>query len=704
MRRRFFSAASDASLRGTHEVRDNSEMERPAGTRSIVRDNTSLQAPVYTQEQQLRLGVDEMGNPRQVRQTQAHRCDTGGAMLVSHSHGLETAENFLQSWEDRLRWREAELKESEKRSNAVFAKSRATPCLSLSCAACQLKWSDRGMQVMLVDSPDSDLYQADRQPSAIIEARQDKDHNLCRCRVRDLYCTCHQSVGYHVLEQCPDCKQDTEDTDAEFQWFFYSHTTRIAPRKDDVTGETIMWPGTVIKTIPADWANGENDENQRPQNGQENDYIDGTWQCSPLADRNGRWTSAEVGRKEALEQREEACKLKEAQQLDEQTRQFEKERLLKDTDAELRKQEEIVRDQFANVALREKAADERTASIEAQERQLQDKVSSQEQEVAAIRARAWQEAAEARAQAQQAVEIAKEQAESRTKDAKLAVQQAQQNVLFAEVEAESLRGQLAGQTQAAEAAKAHTAQLEKESKELRRILMEERQQERRRSSMAGPLPRQDEVSPTSASRIKELEESLSMANSKLLEATSKCKALEREKAGIQVQVAQLHDRIKIRDTEIDNLKCNRDSPAGALNESSDDFDYIQTRLERVQKLAERREELAKWQDSLALRERTLAKAQDELERRELEVTKVEDALGIGPAGAPVAANQVEDRTGLRFRPGSDRFAQQRHYTSHAGGIGYRQASDGSGVPPIPGSRGGLLNLFCCQRRRSELMR
>mmetsp|Transcript_88002 Transcript_88002/g.152463 ORF Transcript_88002/g.152463 Transcript_88002/m.152463 type:complete len:670 (+) Transcript_88002:59-2068(+) len=656
------------SCTGTGPAWTRGDIEQPAG----FRDMGTWHAAVYTPEQQQRLGVDESGNPRQVPQ--------------QHSLEVSKREVWLQAWEERLKWREAAVKEAEVEANTVFAKSRATPCLSLSCAACQRGWSERGMQVMLVDDPDSDLYQADREPENIYEV--DKLHSRCRCRVRDLFCECRLNVGYHVVESCAECGMCANDLDVEFQWFFYADNTNIMPRRDPVTGETIMWPGVVVQTLSSDYADGQNDENQ---NVQDTPYIDRAWPSSPLADRNGRWTKAGTN-KDALEQREEECRNKEAQQLDVQTRQFERERFLKDTAEEMEKQEEVLRDQFANLALREKDMDERENAVVTMERNLAERVSNQEREVAENQARAWKEAAEAQAQAQQAVNVAKEQAESRAKDAKLAVQQAQAKVFFAEAEAESLRAELAGQKQAAEAAKAHAVELEQQTRELRRIMTEEhmRQGERRRSSSRGPLPRAEEMASRNNANqylehISELEQQLSIARSQLVEVTAKCAALEREKANVQVQVAQLHVRLKKRDDEIDNLKSREaHSPAPGINDSLDDFEYIQTRLSRVQQISEKRAELSKWQDSLAHRERTLAKAQDELDRRNLEVNKATDTFGMGPAGAGA---------GSHFMMGGRR-------SPFAGGVSYWRAPDGSGVPPRPESRGGLVSLLFCLRRRA----
>jgi len=80
--------------------------------------------------------------------------------------------------------------------------------LSLSCARCSTRLTNRAMQVFLVAEPTSSLFSTDI-PSDGVREGAHRIIPTCSCDACDVHCHhCHKTCGYHVHHPCELCGQD----------------------------------------------------------------------------------------------------------------------------------------------------------------------------------------------------------------------------------------------------------------------------------------------------------------------------------------------------------------------------------------------------------------------------------------------------------------------------------------------------------------
>lgn len=132
----------------------------------------------------------------------------------------------------------------------------------LHCDACSRLICRRGLCVQLVADNSAWLFSTDFRPMSVLEADEEHEHGLCRCRIRDVSCECGSTLGYHVIHPCSNCINTGHNdhywllyphSDPTHQRQLYPHTERTrqlnlgavtaAPRLDD-NGQRVTWFGS----------------------------------------------------------------------------------------------------------------------------------------------------------------------------------------------------------------------------------------------------------------------------------------------------------------------------------------------------------------------------------------------------------------------------------------------------------------------------
>jgi len=137
----------------------------------------------------------------------------------------------------------------ESRSRAWQGDEAPPPMLSLFCAACGSQLSKRGMCVQLAVDATIMLYSTDTEP----DSRMDLGiagvvPGQCSCQVQDFACKCGLRVGYHLVLPCKACEELQEDQ--SHRWFMSSNCIRAEPRRD-AKGEVLFWPCTPDENLPS---------------------------------------------------------------------------------------------------------------------------------------------------------------------------------------------------------------------------------------------------------------------------------------------------------------------------------------------------------------------------------------------------------------------------------------------------------------------
>jgi len=556
---------------------------------------------------------------------------------------------WLVAWEDRLKLREATLESR----GVKFPRSRATPVLNLECSSCHHHLSWQGMQAYFKNTPDVDIYSSDQQPDGIMEAEADLNHGMCGCHVREFDCSCGLTVGYRMHNRCENCRA-ANDEDEGHCWFFQANCVEAEPRTDSATGETLMWPGfdfpdnydssleesrcaesrrySIVDDDPPDFFD-ENSIVQHRQSCQEGECSPSAehsplagWDCSPLAERNGRRPrvsfgkpsnpfsvakEAECAQKEAaLTALEEELMTREAANFEADMNQAAREKHLRDATAQQESTDKGFVARESEIAARETVLRNTKLALDVRQHDL-------------------------REQEQALLEGGADEATKR------ALHRSEQRNAICDAEADALRGQLAGQKRVAITAQEKVASQSSEIQLLHSALAEARRINRNSTDWsAGVLMGQGRMPQATASalpkqlmvRTHDLDGSCLVAE-RILSAERDELAftkMELQKARQQLECdpasrmqAACNPSQSANNAEMDRLRRERDIAcaevaqlrpdvdrlraeslrSGAARPESDDF--AQARLEMAKKLSETRVKLDRREEAIVAREAEL---------------------------------------------------------------------------------------------------
>mmetsp|Transcript_68485 Transcript_68485/g.135344 ORF Transcript_68485/g.135344 Transcript_68485/m.135344 type:complete len:261 (-) Transcript_68485:63-845(-) len=140
----------------------------------------------------------------------------------------------------------------------------------LRCDTCSRLVCRRGLCVQLVSDNSARLFSTDFRPLSVLEAEEEHEHGLCRCRIRDVSCECGSILGYHVIQPCTNCNETGHN---DHYWLLYPnselsrerplypHTDRTRqlnlgavtaePRLNN-EGQRLTWCGNVTASLDLD--------------------------------------------------------------------------------------------------------------------------------------------------------------------------------------------------------------------------------------------------------------------------------------------------------------------------------------------------------------------------------------------------------------------------------------------------------------------
>jgi hypothetical protein len=470
-------------------------------------------------------------------------------------------EAWLRAGEDRLRFKEALLKVTEKKlqvKGAHLPGARITPVVGVKCSNCSQMLSSQAMKVYHKGASEIDVYCTNEYPNCITEERRYVDHDQCGCKVRTFNCQCGVRVGYTIDERCSQCSAHNEEDDAH-RWFFESSFVDTRPLLDD-NGRQRYWPAPATvngQDSSIEESSGRQSSGSAGQAGyfDENSIVQAAatspWNCSPLADRNGR----------------------PRQSLD---------------DKAAKPCPDMGKQSGADFQAREEELIQYQVSLNLQEQNI--KQSYQ-------RLMQFQVALETRERTVQAQE--KQQAQGADQATKCALQRAEQRAANCEAEAEALRIQLVEAHRMANAAEEKLSSKNQEIEQVRSTLAELRREARKNGLTflpgVGNMVPPEEASSSEQSlkgRIKELEQELSCERAELVHTRR------------ELQIARATGRRELEGFGAGDVRTylkgsTLEPPKSTTTKPSNDED-LQKRLEIVADLSRRRMELDRREQALDL--------------------------------------------------------------------------------------------------------